>query len=127
VSEPTVKGSWSLARLDETGRPLWHIAGTNPPQYDYDLRLEALWREGEVLRVNHKQAIKLAIEALEAEVDRLQIDADLYDGSPFVEMGMSQDYRTPRRAAASKRRADCRAAIEVLQQPEQVSMFEEAA
>ena len=42
--EPKVRGSWPLVQLDADGRPRWHVAGTNPPEYDYDLRLEALWR-----------------------------------------------------------------------------------
>jgi len=64
--------------------------------------------------MTNEHAIKLAIEALEAEIARVQIDADLHDGSPFVELGMAQDFRTPRTAAASKCRAACRAAIEQL-------------
>ena len=119
--------AWSLAILDDDGQPLWHIADTNPPQYAPDERLTALWHKGEQLRMKHAQAIKLAVEALEAEIDRLQIDADLYDKSPIVTLGATEDFRTPRRAAASKRRADCQAAIETLQQPEQLAMELEVA
>lgn len=43
--EPIVKGSWPLVRLDDDGRPRWHVAGTNPPEYAPDLRMEALWRK----------------------------------------------------------------------------------
>lgn len=34
--------TWPLAIL-EGGRPLWHIAGTNPPRYEEDLHLEAIY------------------------------------------------------------------------------------
>lgn len=45
--EPKVKGSWPLAILDDDGRPMWHRLGTNPPEYDYEPRLEVLWRRAQ--------------------------------------------------------------------------------
>lgn len=74
--------------------------------------------------MDRARAIKIAIEALEAEIARVQIDADLYDKSSLPqpgELGVA-NFRTPWRAAASKRRQECRAAIEVLQQSEPVQM-----
>ena len=45
-TEPLLKGSWPLT-IERDGRLLWHVAGTNPPQYAADDKLEALWREGQ--------------------------------------------------------------------------------
>ena len=28
-------------------RPMWHRIGTNPPEYDYEPRLEVLWRRAQ--------------------------------------------------------------------------------
>jgi hypothetical protein len=39
--------AWPLAILDADGRPRWHTAGTNPPLYARDERLEALWSAGQ--------------------------------------------------------------------------------
>ena len=47
TQEPLVKGSWPLTRLADDGTLLWHIAGTNPPEYAPDEKLEALWRQGQ--------------------------------------------------------------------------------
>ena len=41
--EPIVKGSWPLVEMRD-GRPLWHVAGTNPPEYAPHPALEALWQ-----------------------------------------------------------------------------------
>ena len=48
--EPIVKGSWPLVEMRD-GRPLWHVAGTNPPEYAPDTRLEALWRAAQKPRM----------------------------------------------------------------------------
>ena len=47
MTEPLVRGSWPLTIRDEAGQLLWHIAGSNPPEYAPDARLEALWRQGQ--------------------------------------------------------------------------------
>lgn len=47
TDEVIVKGSWPLVWLDATGRPLWHVAGTNPPQYEADPKLEAIYMEAQ--------------------------------------------------------------------------------
>jgi hypothetical protein len=39
--------SWPLAKLLKDGSIVFHIAGTNPPQYAPDARLESLWRAGQ--------------------------------------------------------------------------------
>ena len=44
--EPIVKGSWPLVEMRD-GQPLWHVSGTNPPEYAPDTCLEALWHEGQ--------------------------------------------------------------------------------
>lgn len=110
--------AWSLAILDGDGQPLWHIANTNPPQYTPDECLTALWHKGEQLRMKHAQAIKLAVEALEAECKRVAVNANLFD---------LMQLDTPSTRSAAKRRADCQAAIETLQQPEQLAMELEVA
>ena len=46
MSEPTVR-SWPLPVFRHDDAPWWHVAGTNPPQYAPDARLEALWRAGQ--------------------------------------------------------------------------------
>lgn len=68
--------------------------------------------------MNHKQAIRLAVELLEQEAKRHAVNANMYD---------LMHLDTPATRNASKRRADCRAAIDVLQQPEQLVMELEAA
>jgi DNA modification methylase len=42
-----IKGSWPLTRRADDGSLLWHIAGSNPPEYAPDERLEALWKQGQ--------------------------------------------------------------------------------
>lgn len=56
TDEPLVKGSWPLVTMDGD-RPLWHIAGTNPPQYAIDEKLEALWRASADLRESHENTM----------------------------------------------------------------------
>ena len=46
-NEPRVERTWPLAILDDDGRPMWHRIGTNPPEYAYDRRVEALWRRAQ--------------------------------------------------------------------------------
>ena len=36
--------SWPLAKRTADGGIVWHIAGTNPPEYAPDPYLERLWR-----------------------------------------------------------------------------------
>lgn len=81
--------------------------------------------------MTYEQAIALAIDALEQEISRLQIDADLYNiystDTPRPGELLAEDYRTPWREAASKRRAACRIAIDRLRQPprpDQLSLFD---
>ena len=38
--------SWPLA-IVEGDRPLWHVAGTNPPLYERDEKLEAIYMEAQ--------------------------------------------------------------------------------
>jgi hypothetical protein len=68
--------------------------------------------------MTRQQAINIAIAALESEIARVQIEADLYDvwSNPQPGELLIQDFRTPQRAAASKRRSDYRLAIKVLRQ-----------
>lgn len=115
--EVAIKGAWPLLIFDEAGQLLWHIEKTNPPQYAPDAHLTQLWYEGEQLRMKHAQAIKLAIEALEQECKRVAVNANLFE---------KMHLDTPATRNAAKRRTDCRAAIEVLQQPEQLAMELEA-
>lgn len=46
-TEPRVERTWPLAILDEDGRPMWHRMESNPPEYDYEPRLEVLWRKAQ--------------------------------------------------------------------------------
>ena len=46
-TEPRVERTWPLAILDEDGRPMWHRMESNPPEYEYQPRLEALWRKAQ--------------------------------------------------------------------------------
>lgn len=46
-NEPRVERTWPLAILDDDGRPMWHRLGSNPPVYDYEPRLEVLWRKAQ--------------------------------------------------------------------------------
>lgn len=46
-NEPRVERTWALAILDDDGRPMWHRLGSNPPVYDYEPRLEVLWRKAQ--------------------------------------------------------------------------------
>jgi DNA adenine methylase len=46
-NEPRVLSAWPLAILDADGRPLWHTAGTNPPLYGRDEKLEAIYMEAQ--------------------------------------------------------------------------------
>ena len=46
-TEPRVERTWPLAILDDDGRPMWHRLGSNPPVYDYEPRLEVLWRKAQ--------------------------------------------------------------------------------
>lgn len=67
--------------------------------------------------MTNDHAIRLAITALEREIARVQIDADLCDvwSQPREsDLGVC-NFRTPHRIACSKHRHECRAAIEVLQ------------
>ncbi len=45
--ELKVKGAWPLVTLDRDGRPMWHRMGSNTPVYEYQPRLEALWRRAQ--------------------------------------------------------------------------------
>jgi hypothetical protein len=38
--------SWPLA-IERDGRVLWHVAGTNPPEYEADEKLEAIYMEAQ--------------------------------------------------------------------------------
>lgn len=49
-NEPKVRGSWPLALLRDDGI-VFHVAGSNPPQYAEDAPLEALWRAGQKSRM----------------------------------------------------------------------------
>src|SRR3569832_2388197 len=44
--EPTVKGFWLLVCFDGA-RMLWHVAGTNPPQFAVDKMLEGMYMEAQ--------------------------------------------------------------------------------
>lgn len=46
-TEPRVERTWPLVTLDDDGRPMWHRLGSNPPEYDYEPRLEVLWRRAQ--------------------------------------------------------------------------------
>jgi hypothetical protein len=46
-NEPRVEHTWPLVTLDRDGRPMWHRMGSNPPVYEYQPRLEALWRRAQ--------------------------------------------------------------------------------
>ena len=110
-----VKGSWPLTQFDEAGRLCRHEPGTNPPTYIYDAAYEVLWRAGAELRMKHAQAIKLAVAALEQECKRSAVEANMFDVLKLD---------TPATRNTAKRRADCRAAIEALQAPQQAPLFE---
>lgn len=76
-------------------------------------------------------AINLAIEAMEAQIKILQVDADLVDiwSQPQPNELIVQDFRTPRRTLASEKRAQLRLAIMALERmrPRQRMMELEAA
>lgn len=75
-------------------------------------------------------AIKLAIGAIEAQIKTLAIDADLCDISSIPQPTelIVENFRTPRRIAASERRKQLRLAIATLWQmhPTQRTMELEA-
>ena len=60
-SEPRVERTWPLAILDADSRPMWALPGG--VGYDYDLRLEAIWRRGQrweqraLWRMQHEQGM----------------------------------------------------------------------
>ena len=45
--ELKIKATWSLTILDRDGRPMWARMGSNPPVYEYQPRLEVLWRRAQ--------------------------------------------------------------------------------
>ena len=55
-----VRGSWPLA-IARDGRVLWHIAGTNPPQYEIDEHLEAIYMAAQ-------QRLKAPVKVVQLEL-----------------------------------------------------------
>jgi hypothetical protein len=76
-------------------------------------------------------AIRLAIESIEARIQTLAIDADLCDiwSLPQPTELIAENFRTPRRIAASEKRKQLRLAIATLRQmrPSQRAMDLETA
>ena len=68
--------------------------------------------------MSEDDAISLAIEAIEATIKTLQIDADLHDtwSVPQPTELLVENFRTPRRITAAKKREKFRLAITALQQ-----------
>lgn len=67
-------------------------------------------------------AITLAIAAIESQIKTLQIDADLVDIWSRAQPNelIAEDFRTPRRIAASEKRKQLQQAITTLQQMQPV-------
>jgi hypothetical protein len=59
TAEPVVKRESFPMAIMQAGTPLFHVAGTYPPEYSHQADLEALWRKGQPIachwtRIHHR-------------------------------------------------------------------------